>query len=266
MTYLEHLEIFLSSLNKSYEQVCGEERELEERCRDLNRDLGHIKNILKDLKQLSVRESNKYREHFNRYYEESVAIHATLSLELKDSEKKKDEVYRHRFDLDWRSKRLLSDKIEMMKKVGLESDLVNLYFDFYMDSDRRDKSSMVMDGRVARFNSSRYVNLSNFDNKDLGVELEGNIMRHQIVLGAQRKASKVMSVGFRDKSLYMIVLDLLAKKKTTIILRDDGEFASVETHKYDPKIKSYFLRTELDEKIPRGDVMKAFFNLLDLGV
>jgi hypothetical protein len=53
------------------------------------------------------------------------------------------------------------------------------------------------------------------------------------------------------------------KLKTTYILKDDADFACVETHKYDPKIKCFFLRKELEDKIPRADLVKTFFNHLD---
>jgi len=262
MTYLEQCEVFLASLQLRYNHLDKEYREASNKYDALRKAVDASKAVLKPLKQMTSI-PNGYSHVFEKHTEEAVAISSTLEKEMLELEKQRDVLYRQKFDLEYGSKRILENKIELMKKAGILSDMINIYYTYYVDASNHELRGLSLDDKRAVFRTNRYANISNFDAKDLGVDLIGNLMWHQIAVGASRKASKVFSLGFKDQSLYLIVLDFAKKLKTTYILKDDAEFASVETHKYDPKIKCFFLRKELEDKIPRADLVKTFFNHLD---
>lgn len=265
MTYLEECEVFLSSLQLKYNELDKEYREASDKYDALRKAVDASKQALKPLKQMVSNSAinHQYSDVYEKHYEEAVAITATLENEMQEYLKKRDSAYQEKFDLEYGGKRNLEDKIRMMKKVGIVSDMINTYFLFYVDKRNHETRGLVFDGKTAMFSSNRYASISNFNGNDLGVELQENFMKHQIAEGATRKASKVFSLGFKDQSLYLILLDFAGKLKTTYILKDDAEFATVETHKYDPKIKHFYLRKELEDKIPRSELVKTFFDLLD---
>ena len=262
MTYLEQCEMFLASIQKRYDILDKEYREASNKYDGVHKAVLASRAVLKPLKQMTSY-PNEYSHVYEKHTEEAVAINSTLEKEMLELEKQRDVLYRQKFDLEYGSKRILQNKIELMKKAGILSDMINIYNTYYVDASNQELRGLTLDDKRAVFRTNRYANISNFDAKDLGVELIGNLMWHQIAEGASRKASKVFSLGFKDQSLYLIILDFAGKLKTTYILKDDAECASVETHKYDSKIKCFFLRKELEDKIPRADLVKTFFNHLD---
>jgi hypothetical protein len=193
-------------------------------------------NVASTLKEMKAQKDSK---ELNSKYEESSRLEFSVRTECEPLEK----------------------LIKMAEKVGITSDIIELA---YKASAHFDKDYDIRHNNKCARLAHSYTTPTNYDWKYIDFELEKDHswFFSQYESYRKRKAEKVIYVGFKEKVLYLSVLDL---ENTGILKRwsiaDGATEGKLETAKYKKATKVFILRKD-EGVVPKDEIFENFFNAL----
>lgn len=258
MSYIEKLKAEYEEKSALYEEVKRAETKAWMEHRDLENGVEVFEEIQKWL-------DYKFQFRSSKKLEELKANVASTLKEMKaqnepDLNRKYEESRRLEFSVRKDYDRL-NQLVKMAEKVGITSDIIELaykasaYFDKDYDIRHNNKCARV---------AHSYTTPTNYDWKYIDFELEKDQswFFSQYESYRKRKAEKVIYVGFKEKVLYLSVLDL---ENTGILKRwsiaDGATEGKLETAKYKKATKVFILRKD-EGVVPKDEIFEDFFNAL----
>jgi len=157
---------------------------------------------------------------------------------------------------------LLHDKLRVFEKIGVTSDIIEILSQA-TSSFGRSRDYLYHNGKSAHL--YRWETPSNFETKFIDFELDPDYsyLRHQREDYRRRKATKITYVGFKDKVLHLMVLNMDTFILKQWSIEDGANEGKLETAKYKKDTRVFILRKDCGA-VPKDEIFGQFFNELDI--
>jgi len=259
MSYIEQIKAEHETISAKYKEIDKECDALYKKLSDLRNAVNVFEGVSKHLKVIS--ESNTSNPEVLALKADVAKTLDSLTLQRGLIESQYNSLTRERNTYADKNY-LLQDKLKVSEKIGVTSDIIEILSQA-TSSFGRSRDYLYHDGKSAS-SLYKWETPSNFETKFIDFELDPDYssLRHQREDYRKRKATKVTYVGFKDKVLYLMVLNMNTNILKQWSIADGATEGKLQTAKYKKDTRVFILRKD-EGAVPKDEIYGQFFNELD---